>query len=82
MNISVVVPVWNGREHLARLLETLTGQTLRADEVVVVDNGSADGAGDLAAAWGAKVVRFAENRGFAVAVNRGWRNRAANCWRF
>ncbi len=71
MKISVVVPVWNGREHLARLLETLASQTLSADEVVVVDNGSTDGAGDLAEAWGARVVRFAENRGFAAAVNRG-----------
>lgn len=71
MNISVVVPVWNGREHLARLLATLASQTRRAEEVIVVDNGSTDGAGDLAGAWGARVVRFVENRGFAAAVNRG-----------
>ena len=71
MKLSAVIPVWNGREYLAKLLDTIASQTLPFDEVIVIDNGSADGAGELAAERGAKVVRFAKNLGFAVAVNRG-----------
>jgi GT2 family glycosyltransferase len=71
MNLTAVVPVWNGREMLARLLDTVEAQTLRADEVLVVDNGSTDGAPELARARGARVIPMGRNAGFAAAVNRG-----------
>ena len=48
MNISAIVPVWNGRDLLARLLDTLDAQTLPAAELLIVDNGSTDGAPELA----------------------------------
>jgi GT2 family glycosyltransferase len=69
--ISAVVPVWNGRELLASLLESLARQTHPAAEVLVVDNGSTDGAPDLARAGGARVLPMGRNAGFAAAVNRG-----------
>jgi GT2 family glycosyltransferase len=73
MSISAIVPVWNGRELLERLLATLEAQTRRADEVIVVDNGSTDGAPEMAAGRGARVIRMGRNAGFAAAVNRGIR---------
>src|SRR5215831_11280825 len=69
--ISAIVPVWNGREHLGRLLDSLDAQTLRADEVIAVDNGSTDGAPELARSRGARVIAMGRNAGFAAAVNRG-----------
>jgi len=71
VRISAIIPVWNGRADLERLLRTLNAQTRKIDDIVVVDNGSADPVEGLAAQWGARTVRFAENRGFAAAVNRG-----------
>jgi GT2 family glycosyltransferase len=71
VNVSVIVPVWNGLSHLNRLFDSLDRQTYRASEVIVVDNGSSDGVAEAAERRGARVVRFAENRGFAAAVNRG-----------
>ena len=50
MSISAIVPVWNGRDLLERLLATLAAQTEPAAEVVAVDNGSTDGAPELARA--------------------------------
>ena len=73
MNITAIVPVWNDRELLARLFDSLDAQTLRADEVIAVDNGSTDGAPDLAQKRGARVIAMGSNTGFAVAVNRGIR---------
>ena len=73
MSITAIVPVWNGRELLARLFDSLDAQTLRADEVIVVDNGSTDGAPDLAQKRGARVIAVGRNAGFAAAVNRGIR---------
>ncbi len=71
MDVTAVIPVWNGRDLLARLLDTLAAQTHPAAGLLVVDNGSTDGAPELAAARGARVLSMGSNRGFAAAVNRG-----------
>ena len=71
MNVSVVVPVWNGRELIAALLRTLRAQTLQPAEILAIDNGSSDGADEAAAQAGARVIRLGANYGFARAVNRG-----------
>jgi GT2 family glycosyltransferase len=71
MKISAIVPVWNGRELLARLLATLEAQSHPAAELLIVDNGSTDGAPDMARARGAHVIAMGRNAGFAAAVNRG-----------
>ena len=46
--VTVVIPVWNGREFLIRLLEKLRLQTYPIAEVIAVDNGSDDGAAEAA----------------------------------
>jgi GT2 family glycosyltransferase len=71
--ITVVVPVWNGRRLIAPLLATLRGQTLAPTHILVVDNGSTDGAAEEAARGGARVLPMGHNAGFAPAVNRGIR---------
>ncbi|MGB7718694.1 MAG: glycosyltransferase family 2 protein [Bryobacteraceae bacterium] len=74
MSITAIVPVWNGRELLERLLASLEAQTEAAAELLVVDNGSTDGAPELARAHGARVIPMGRNAGFAAAVNRGIRD--------
>ena len=74
--VSVVVPVRDRRDLLGVLLDALDAQTFRDFEVVVVDDGSTDGSGDLAEARGAMVVRRAGGgavaaRAAGVAVARG-----------
>jgi len=73
MSITAIVPVWNGRDLLERLLASLEAQTEAAAELLVVDNGSTDGAPELARARGARVIPMGRNAGFAAAVNRGIR---------
>ena len=73
MNISAIVPVWNGRDLLARLLASLDAQSRPAAELLIVDNGSTDDAPSLARAHGARVIAMGRNAGFAAAVNRGIR---------
>ncbi len=69
--ISAIVPVWNGRELLMRLLDSLDAQTQPVDELLIVDNGSSDGAPEAARERGARIVAMGRNAGFAAAVNRG-----------
>ena len=54
--ISVVIPVYNDAALLRRCLEALAAQTRRADEIVVVDNGSTDDSAEVARRGGARVV--------------------------
>ena len=73
MTVSVVIPTWNGRALLDVVLESLERQSLAADEVIVVDNGSTDGTVEHLRSRrpSVTVVALGENTGFAAAVNRG-----------
>ncbi len=57
--ISVIVPVRNGAATLAACLDGLLAQSRRADEIIVVDNGSSDATAALASSHpvGARVIR-------------------------
>jgi len=70
-DVSIIVPVWNGRAMVERLVGCLRAQTYPIAEILVVDNGSIDGAPEAAAALGARVIRMGSNTGFSRAVNRG-----------
>jgi hypothetical protein len=70
-DVTVIVPVWNGRALVERLMSSLRAQTHAAAEILIVDNGSEDGAPEAAEALGARVVHMGSNTGFARAVNRG-----------
>jgi GT2 family glycosyltransferase len=73
--LSVVVVTHNSRSAVTASLPALCGQLAAGDELVVVDNASADGT--LAAvreiAPGATVVETGWNAGFAAAANAGAR---------
>jgi len=79
-SITAVIPVHNRADLLAQLLESIHSQTLPFSEVIVIDNASTDGAGDLARTRGCTVLRQAENTGFARGVNLGWRAAQGNGW--
>ena len=76
---TAIIPVHNRADLLERLLESVRGQTVAFNEIVVVDNASTDGAADVARAFGCRVIAMGENAGFARAVNCGWRA-AATEW--
>ena len=71
MNISVVLPVFNGERFLAETLDSLRRQTLPAAEVIAVNDGSTDGSAALLAAYPEIHVATQVNAGCAVARNRG-----------
>jgi GT2 family glycosyltransferase len=75
LKVSVIIPNWNGMEHLPTCLDSLRRQTLREAEVVVVDNGSTDGSLQLLDRRYTEVnlLALGENRGFAGACNAGIR---------
>ncbi len=73
--ISVIIPSYNGAALLPACLDALLGQTLPADEVIVVDDGSSDGSCALVRARYPQVTLLAlpANGGFCRAANAGLR---------
>lgn len=74
-HISVIVPVYNVRRYLRQCLESLATQNYLSFEVILVDDGSADGSDLLCDEYAAKDERFKvvhqQNAGLSVAHNTG-----------
>lgn len=71
---SVIVPVYNRVDEINDLLESLSAQTCRDFEVIIVEDGSTEPCGDLVRSFAGKVdVRyfFKPNEGRSIARNYG-----------
>lgn len=78
-SISVVIPTYNRASLLPATLEAVLGQTLPADEIIVVDDGSRDETAAVLAGYAPRVrpLRI-ENAGDLVARNTGLRAAAGD----
>ena len=71
---TVLIRTFNEARHLPALLERLTQQVYRDFETVVVDSGSVDGTRDIAARFGATVIRIDRDHfTFGYSLNVGTR---------
>ena len=74
MNISVVIPVYNGETTIARCLDSLLSQVGRQvkAEIIVVDDGSTDRTREVVASYSeVRLISLSTNQGPARARNRG-----------
>lgn len=78
MKVSVVTPNYNGEKFLKTFFESLNNDSEFIGEVIIVDNGSADGSKDYINAstfnFPVKLIENTQNLGFAPAVNQGISN--------
>lgn len=76
--VTIIVPVYNAGTYLDACLESVARQSYPCIEVVIVDDGSADGSGALCDAWKLKnpswTVLHRANGGPAAARNTGLDN--------
>jgi GT2 family glycosyltransferase len=72
-SLSVLIVAWNSRAELDRTLPALLAELSEGDELIVVDNDSADDTAELVRSRAplARVVRMGRNVGFAAGVNAG-----------
>ena len=72
--ISVVIPVYNTKEYLETCVRSVTAQTYRDLEILLIDDGSADGSGELCDRLANEdpriVVIHQPNAGVSTARNR------------
>ncbi|NBK19946.1 glycosyltransferase [Anaerotruncus sp. 1XD42-93] len=74
--ISVVVPVYNAGPYLRQCLDSIAAQTYSHMEVILVDDASTDGSGQICKEYAERderfqYVRFPANRGPSAARNEG-----------
>lgn len=71
---SIIIPHWNGKQHLDDCLTALRRQTFTDFEVILADNGSSDGSQDYLRQHYPEVrlLELGHNRGFTGACNAGY----------
>ena len=76
--VSVVIPAFNERDAIEATISDVRAALVTAQathprsEILVVDDGSSDGTGELAEAAGARVIRQPRNRGYGAALKAGF----------
>ena len=76
--IDVIIPAYNSQKYLAAAVDSVKKQTVRADNIYIVDDGSTDGSADFAMTLdGVKVLRKT-NGGAGSARNLGLRQSKAD----
>ena len=72
--IAILVPAYNEAESIGQVLDLMPSEVCGVETaVLVVDDGSRDGTGDVAAKHGAIVARHVINRGGGAALRTGYR---------
>jgi Glycosyl transferase family 2 len=72
--LAVLVPAYNEAENIAHVLDRVPTQVCgRETAVLVIDDGSRDGTGDIAREHGAGLARHVINRGGGAATRTGYR---------
>lgn len=62
-HLTVIVPAYNEVDNIADTIRSLQNQTVRVEEIIIVDDCSTDGTGDAARACGVTVLTPPENTG-------------------
>lgn len=73
VDVSVIVPVYNGEKYLRQCLDSLSNQTLEDIEIICINDGSTDKTGSILKKYSSKDKRFkiitTENKGQGSARN-------------
>jgi len=73
--ISIIVPIYNVKKYIQQCVESLINQTYKNLEIILIDDGSTDGCGELCDEFGKKDQRIhvihKQNGGLSDARNKG-----------
>ncbi|MFA4853727.1 MAG: glycosyltransferase family 2 protein [Candidatus Omnitrophota bacterium] len=74
MKISLCIPCFNSEKTLGACLEGALHQSMPADEILVIDDGSTDMTAAIAGKYPVKIIKHAKNMGLAAARNTAIKN--------
>jgi len=71
---SVIIPVFNGEKYLDEAISSVLAQTLKPEEIIIVDDGSTDSTAEVVKKYHGSVhYSYQSNKGAAAARNTGLR---------
>ena len=77
MKVSVIVPIYNTEKYLDQCIESIVSQEYADLEILLINDGSTDGSGNICRKWEALDARVRyvekENEGQGIARNLGIR---------
>lgn len=82
--LSIIIPIYNTKEYLERCIGSVLNQMTQEVELILVDDGSTDGSGELCDRYASSAVRVIHqsNMGESEARNRGIREAAGEYVQF
>lgn len=76
--ISVIVPIYNVEKYLNKCIDSIVNQTYKNLEIILIDDGSTDGSGDICDEYAGRDMRIKvfhqENKGVVAARKVGIKN--------
>ncbi len=72
MKISIIIPVYNSSSTLKECLDSIFSSTFKDYEVIVVSDNSTDDSIEIAKQFQIKIIELPENKGPALARNKGF----------
>jgi GT2 family glycosyltransferase len=74
LKVTAVIPCYNGERFIGPAIEHLLNQTRKADEIIVVEDGSTDRSGEIISGYPeVKVIRHPKNLGLPTGRNNAWK---------
>ena len=74
MNVSSIIPVYNGEKFLSEAIESIMAQSYQSSEILVLDDGSTDNTRKIVEGFGSGVrYHYQSNRGLGTARNEAIR---------
>ena len=69
--VSIVIIAYNEEENIGKALDSLMRQSIRPEEIIVVDNNSKDSTGEIAKGYKGVRIVLEKKQGMSYARNRG-----------
>ena len=77
-DLLVVIPAFNESETINSVISDLLSLSFN---ILVIDNGSTDGTGEIASNLGVEVITNTNNSGYESSINQGFKFALNNNWR-
>ncbi len=71
MEVSVIIPAYNRSKTIARAIESVLNQSVKANEIIVVDDGSTDSTAEVVKSYDGVYLLRQNNQGVSAARNNG-----------
>lgn len=72
--VSLYIPCFNSANTISKCIESISKQTYKIDEIIVIDDGSTDNTCEIASRYNVKIIQHKEHKGLAEARNTGISN--------